>query len=159
MDKSPGLGPHGDCWEWMAARYGNRTSVLGKFYGGFRFRGAAWLAHRVSYTITHGEIPEGKDVLHTCDNPPCVRPDHLVVGTHLDNMRDSIRKGRHKPPPVSHKVGSDKANAKLNESQVYEMRRLSAEQGMSRKMLGKIYNIHPTNVGVILRRQTWKHVP
>lgn len=83
----------GECWLWLAARippygYGN--------FGGTQ-DGVRWvkLAHRHAYELAHGPIPEGMWVLHRCDNPPCVRPDHLFLGTHADNMRDMVAKGRH----------------------------------------------------------------
>jgi hypothetical protein len=79
----------GECWLWMRARF-----PAGNGYGAVSFRGKVWRAHRVAWTITTGEIPPGMDVLHHCDNPPCVRPDHLFLGVDLDNARDMMRKGR-----------------------------------------------------------------
>lgn len=74
------------CWEWTAAinKYG---------YGVFRLKGES-LAHRISYQIFHGCLKEGIQVLHKCDNPKCVNPDHLFTGTHQDNMDDKSKKGR-----------------------------------------------------------------
>ena len=78
----------GDCWLWTGARqrsgYGRIMVSKGRFD----------LAHRVSYRLTRGEIPEGMFVLHSCDNPQCVKPAHLFVGTQADNMRDCRAKGR-----------------------------------------------------------------
>lgn len=78
------------CWEWIGSRnaagYGKMT-VGGRGAGHVR-------AHRVSWELANGPVPEGLWVLHTCDNPPCVRPDHLWLGTRLDNMRDCASKGR-----------------------------------------------------------------
>lgn len=82
----------GDCWLWTA----NRTP-LG--YGRFSFNGEPQKAHRVAWILTHGEIPQGLNVLHRCDNPPCVRTTHLFIGTIMDNCHDMMRKGRMKEPP------------------------------------------------------------
>lgn len=76
------------CWEWMGCvRSQNR-------YGGFSWNGKAEYAHRVSYMITYGPIPNSFIVCHKCDNPRCVRPDHLFLGTDADNMHDRDAKGR-----------------------------------------------------------------
>jgi len=80
------LAPSG-CWEWQGSRLWNG-------YGRFSGRNG-FIAHRRMYELTKGEIPEGWFVCHTCDNPPCINPDHLFVGTALHNNRDTNRKGRH----------------------------------------------------------------
>lgn len=82
MDKSK------DCWEWVGA-------VNNKGYGYIHAKVGRFLAHRVSYELEYGPIPEGMCVLHKCDNPRCVRPSHLFLGTIADNNRDMMAKGRH----------------------------------------------------------------
>jgi hypothetical protein len=77
----------GDCWEWQA-------SVNLDGYGRFCLKGKRIRAHRLSWVLANGEIPEGMCVLHKCDNPPCVSPDHLFLGTRADNVRDMVQKGR-----------------------------------------------------------------
>ena len=82
------INEHTDCWEWTAA-----TNNIG--YGMFRFDNYKMrTAHRVSYELHKGPIPQGKVVCHTCDNPKCVNPDHLWVGTLKDNAQDMVNKGR-----------------------------------------------------------------
>ncbi len=78
------------CWEWTGARsakgYGRLTAGR---------RGDGYLrTHRLSFELAYGPVPDGLFVLHRCDNPPCVRPDHLFLGTKSDNMRDAVSKGR-----------------------------------------------------------------
>jgi len=75
-----------DCWIW--------TGATVKKYGEFAFEGKIQSTHRVSWQIHFGTIPDGMDVLHHCDNPPCINPKHLFLGTHSDNMQDAKRKGR-----------------------------------------------------------------
>lgn len=85
------------CWIWTGSTKGNEPQK----YGGFYFRGANWLAHRVSWVLTYGEIPKIEDadsrgtcVLHSCDTPLCVNPYHLFLGTHKKNMEDKVAKQR-----------------------------------------------------------------
>lgn len=89
--------PEPECWIWKGATKGKESQKYGSFY----FRGASWLAHRVAWVLTFGEIPEldsadyrGTCVLHRCDNPLCVNPGHLFLGTHQDNMDDKMQKSR-----------------------------------------------------------------
>ena len=80
------------CWLWR----GSRTTAG---YGNVRVGPKNKYAHRLAWELTNGAIPNGLHVCHRCDNPPCVRPDHLFLGTGKDNARDSMQKGRHSPPP------------------------------------------------------------
>jgi hypothetical protein len=77
-----------ECWLWLAA-----TNPCG--YGTFRYYGRSHTAHRVAYLEMVGPVPAGLEVRHKCDNPPCVNPEHLEVGTHKDNMQDKVKRGRH----------------------------------------------------------------
>lgn len=83
------VGRRDECWEWRGSRDG-------KQYGTFTVGSAPWGSHRLAWVLVHGSIPDGLHVLHRCDNPPCVNPHHLFLGTHLENMQDMVRKGRHK---------------------------------------------------------------
>ena len=87
-----------DCWEWQ-----NATNNIG--YGMFRWTsGKMRTAHRASYEIYKGPIPEGMIVCHTCDNPKCVNPEHLWVGTRKDNYDDMVSKGRRVTPMIGKKM-------------------------------------------------------
>lgn len=83
MDRQPG--PDG-CWLWNGAKHE-------RGYGRVRFHGRLWSTHRLAYLVEHGRLADGDLVLHHCDSPACVRPDHLYVGTHQDNA-DDRRRGR-----------------------------------------------------------------
>ena len=87
VDKTPGQGPQGDCWQWTG--YCNEDG-----YGKFGLRGQAVSASRVAYLIKTGEDPGQWCVLHHCDNPPCLKPTHLWKGTQRENAHDKIKKGR-----------------------------------------------------------------
>jgi HNH endonuclease len=84
VQKSPE--PDG-CWTWAGRKWRNG-------YGRTEMVPGEWSAHRAAWVVSNGTIPEGKHVLHRCDNPPCVRPDHLFVGTAKDNAQDRDAKGR-----------------------------------------------------------------
>lgn len=98
------------CWEWNAARND-------KGYGHFKMDGAVRQAHRVSWELHFGPIEGGMHVLHKCDNPSCVNPDHLFLGTNADNAADCKAKGRHARP-----AGESNPRARLTAQQVRDIR-------------------------------------
>lgn len=135
------------CWEWQ----GNKKQKLA--YGCFRFRGKILIASRVSYEIYTGPIPKKLIVMHTCDNPPCVNPNHLKVGTYLDNQKDKMRKGRGKVE-------------KLNEEQVRDIKKeliLHKEQKSrkgyySMRQIGKRFNVSTSAIKYINDGRTWSWI-
>lgn len=140
----------GECWIWTGA-----TNNHG--YGRF---GAGLYVHRAIYQLTIGPLEEGQFVLHHCDNPPCARPSHLFAGTHSDNMRDMVAKGRNAAAVHPELVvrGERVHGAKLTAAQVTEMRELFARGGVSKMDLARSYGLSHFAVRAILAGQTWKHV-
>jgi hypothetical protein len=139
------------CWIWTASdvRHG---------YGCFGFRGKVWRAHRVAWTLFRGEIPAGLHVLHTCDNPPCVNPMHLFLGTPATNAADMKKKGRHPNRPYWDYETGPHPRAKLTESAVCQIRGL-AREGMSTSQIAQRFQIHCSTALDIITRETWRHVP
>lgn len=134
-----------DCWIWTGRRI--------KFeYGTMVIKRKNCTAHRVSWTFHYGEIPKGMCILHHCDNPPCVNPDHLFVGTYLDNAKDRTKKQRGHMPS-----GSKNPMSKLNEEQVIEIRRRLAN-GEKTKILAKDFNMERKTIDNIKTRRSWKHI-
>lgn len=109
-------------------------------------------ANRLSYEIHKGEIPKGMEVCHSCDNPSCVNPDHLWLGTHKDNIRDCHKKGR-----ANICKGSKKPQSKLTEKDVLEIREKYNNPYTSSE-LSKIYGVCKKNILTILHGNAWKHV-
>jgi hypothetical protein len=110
-------------------------------------------AHRVSYEIAYGEIPDGMEVCHKCDNPCCVNPAHLFVGTRQDNIDDRERKGRNNPPK-----GEANPKAKLTESDVLEIR-AKRLQGISFGKLAKEYGVCKKTIQCAASGKSWSYLP
>ena len=130
-----------ECWEWNA-----RRNACG--YGTFQLKAKqSALAHRVCWTITSGDIPEGMSVCHRCDNPA-----HLFLGTHLDNMRDMFAKGRREAVR-----GEQHHLARLCPCAVRMARRLAAE-GVMQKDIARRLDVSKNCVRGVVRGETWRHV-
>lgn len=106
------------------------------------------LAHRYSWSIVYGEIPEGQQINHKCDNRKCVNPEHLFIGTQLDNMLDMASKNRQ--PKDSNE------NFKLSYEIAREIRSLYATGDYSKTKLAKIFKVHFTTIDRIIRNRYWK---
>lgn len=108
--------------------------------------------------LTFGPISGDVCVLHRCDNPPCVRPDHLFLGTQADNIRDMRAKGRGHDGSGGGQVGSQHHAAKLTEADVVEIRRLRAS-GLLHREIAERFNMSRCQIGDIARGTAWSHVP
>lgn len=133
-----------DCWEWMACK--NR-----KGYGDFGINGITYQAHRLSFLIHNGGSVDGMLVCHKCDNPSCVNPDHLWVGTTQENTLDMLKKGRSLK-------GEYHPISKLTEEIVLRIRLLYQGGGHSHSTLSQMFAIHSRTVGNIVNRERWAHV-
>lgn len=149
---STGDGPDA-CWVWTGGKHSQG-------YGRFNAGGIRWLAHRFSYTHFIGPIPDGLDVLHRCDNRPCVRPSHFFVGTQADNVRDAIAKGRvampgHWTGAIS-PLGVNHHNAHLNDEKVRTIMQLS--RTTSQRELGRMFDVRHSTIWAIFTGKTWGHI-
>jgi hypothetical protein len=144
-------GPNG-CWLWTGSSTGKKRYGLSRASGSDLRR---LLAHRASYEIAYGPIPAGMFVCHTCDNPSCVNPAHLFLGTPADNTADMIAKGRRHQPRVQ---GDSVPNARLSASDVVSIRKMS-EAGMAKKDIADRFGVTAQHIGDIVNRKWWKHVP
>lgn len=136
VDKSSG------CWVWLGTRneFGYGIVITGN---------KSLRAHRVSYEAFKGDVPPDKVVMHSCDNPSCVNPEHLSVGSKTDNNRDAVRKNRH-----AH--GEKNGHAKLTAEQV-KMIKESAYEG-TQASLAKKLGVHQSVISKIKSGNRWKHV-
>lgn len=133
------------CWIWLG-----RVDKDG--YGKTYRNSHHVRAHRAAFEMECGPLPPGVLVMHTCDNPRCVRPSHLMPGTPADNMADAHRKGR------KNDRGEANGFSKLTEAAVREMRRLYREEGWSQVRLAERFGVDQTHVSDIVREVAWKHV-
>lgn len=150
------------CWNW--------TRATNKGYGVVNAMNRTFGAHRVSYELSIGPIPDGRSVCHRCDNPACINPEHLWLGSHAENMEDMKVKGRSSPPPIHsgedhwrHKYpekiqrGEDQANAKLTDAQVIQMRR-DYLAGMKPADIAAANGVSGKSIQDVTLGRSWKHL-
>ena len=131
------------CIEWTASKT--------RAYGSCRLAGKTELAHRFSWKLFKGKIPKNLHVLHKCDNPPCVNPNHLFLGTNTDNMLDRNNKGRQSK-------GSDQGQAKLTEDQVRDIRKKYIRGKYGAIKLSREYKVSDVTINGIVTRKSWTHI-
>ncbi len=136
-----------DCWLWVGQKAGNGYGVL-------LYKGRRLMAHRLAWEILRGPIPDGLWVLHNCpggDNPQCVNPNHLFLGTHADNMADMVQKGRSTR-------GRRDAAAKATPAIVRAVREAYQTGQFTLRFLASKHGLSQSAVWKIVRRKTWGHV-
>lgn len=130
------------CWEWNSPRPDNRANT-------FLYQGTVQIAYRASWKIRNGAIPDGLCVLHRCDNGLCVNPEHLFLGTHMDNRNDMLSKGRDNVAK-----GERVTSAKLTANDVADIK----ASKLNGNQLSKIYGVHRRTIYDILDGKTWTHI-
>ncbi len=144
-----------ECWHWTGKLNPNG-------YGSMTYAGFTHIASRLSWALANGRSPANLLVCHTCDNPPCVNPAHLFLGSHGDNVRDMVAKGRHVRPDrdeanIGRMRGAKSNFAILTEADVPIIRARRAK-GERFKDIAADFGIHRTTVAHIIRGRSWKHV-
>jgi hypothetical protein len=130
------------CWKWLGAKHTSGS-------GAIRIEGKLYRAPRISYEINKGVIPDGLYVCHTCDNPNCVNPKHLFLGTQIDNMRDMVKKGRQR-----NKGGDNSTYHKVTSQDVIEIR----SRKCSTREYATKFNVHISNIRHIQSGKSWSNV-
>ena len=141
----------GGCWPWLGAKNRLGYGRIGRGGAG----GGTANAHRVSWELTHGPAPDHLFVCHRCDNPSCVRPDHLFLGTPAENTHDSWVKGRH---IRGERVGGSKITADMVRVIRRRYAALPPYTKGAVKALAAEFGITHSNVSAIVRRESWAHV-
>lgn len=135
-----------DCWIWTGGLTHLGYGALGRKIQGEH------TAHRLAYRLFNGEIPSDLCVMHTCDVRCCVNPEHLVLGTQADNMRDMDQKGRRVMGDVT---GEKNGQARLTREQVEQIRAAVAH-GSTQRAMCREYGVSPMTVSRIVRKETWR---
>lgn len=147
-----------ECWPWIGPIKNKRLGYGYFFFGWNKDKKSAYRlqAHRAVFHLKYGPIPSGLFVCHKCDNPNCVNPNHLFLGTNKDNMRDMREKGRStlgKPRPYNR--GSGNGNCLFTEQQV-ECMRAMGRYGIRQQTIGQIFGAAQSTVGRYIRNETHK---
>jgi hypothetical protein len=130
------------CWVWTGP-----VHTYGRIYA----NGAYWMSHRFSWFIHNGPIPNGKYVCHRCDNPPCVRPDHLFLGDALENHQDCVKKNRQV-------FGERNGRCKLTEAQAIQVKRLYESGDWRQVDLAEKFGVTQIAISLLVRGVNWKYL-
>lgn len=143
------------CWLWTGAVFNHGYGYFSTQHGGKRW---VTTASRASYILHKGPIPDGLVVCHRCDNPLCVNPDHLFLGTDRDNIHDAIAKGRFQSPEnPCYQRGSQRSRAVMNEEMVRRLR-LAVANGTSVTEAARAEGVAPETARHAVKRISWRHV-
>jgi hypothetical protein len=143
-----------ECWPWNGGRYPQGYGSFGySGYDGKKSRNAR--AHRMSYELYKGSIPDGMEVCHSCDNPPCVNPNHLWLGTRQQNAIDASQKGR---LPGNGLFGEKQSRAILTEAIVLSLRSRHANGGITFTKLAREFGVTPVAIRSAVIGKTWSHI-
>lgn len=135
------------CWEWIGAKNPAGYGVLGSS----KSEGGVFSAHRFSYLLHKGVIPDKLWVLHSCDNPSCVNPYHLRVGDQSDNVMDAVERGRHVD-----NAGEKHGMSKLTRGDVKMIRGMYSGGGYTQKDIGEKFGVRDSTVCLIVNKKRWK---
>lgn len=137
------------CWGWSGYKDKDGYALINTGSNGKGYHERR--AHRISWELINGKIPDGKMILHSCDNPICTNPDHLFSGNNQTNSDDKLEKERGNR-------GSKHGLSKLTEDQVFEIRKMYL-QGYKPCVIREKFSISPMTLSQIMRNKIWKHVP
>ena len=130
------------CWVWQRG--------MSRGYGTITVGGKTCYAHRIIYVLTYGDhIPDGWGVHHVCDNPACINPDHLIIGTDQENVEDKLSRGRQS-------YGEIHGPSKLTQEQAEDIRKIFWEDGVKQSDIARVYGVHQSQVSRIVHGRSWK---
>lgn len=147
VDKNGPTMPHMStcCWVWT-------SECVNKGYGRMKYGTVRQLAHRISWELKNGPIPKDLQVLHQCDKPPCVRPDHLFLGTQKENLQDMLKKGR-----ANKAIGQRHGRSKITEADVRKAHYLVAD-GVPQMEVALKLGVHVNTIARVISGSRWAHI-